>query len=59
MGVTFALVSAVGYSFSLVLARLSYDSGTNALTIVLIRFSLMVVLMLVLARSRLPVAVDT
>ena len=51
-GVALTVLSAVGYSLSLVLARLSYDHGTNALSIMLIRFMLMVGLMLVWNRAR-------
>jgi len=43
-GICLATVSAVGFSVSLVLARFSYDFGTNALTVLLIRFLLMVAL---------------
>jgi len=52
VGVLLAVVSAVGYSCSLVLARLSYDHGTNALTIMVVRFVLVLALMLVWTRAR-------
>ncbi len=52
LGVILTIVSAIGYSFSLVLARVSYDHGTNALTIMVIRFVLLLALMLVWNRVR-------
>ena len=47
VGILLTVVSAVSYSFSLVLARVSYDHGANAPTIMVIRFVLLLCVMLV------------
>ncbi len=43
-GIGLAVVAAVGFSISLVLARFSYDFGTNALTVLFVRFVAMAAL---------------
>lgn len=45
LGIGLAIVGASGFACSVVLARMSYDHGTNAMTIMSVRFALLAVLM--------------
>jgi len=52
LGIALAALGAVGFSFSLVFARISYDHGTNALSIMVVRFALLAILMFLWSRIR-------
>lgn len=52
LGSALAIVAALGFSISLVLARYSYDFGANALTVLWVRFLLMGVLTYLWCRLR-------
>lgn len=45
LGIGLAIIGASGFACSVVLARMSYDHGTNAMTIMSVRFALLAVLM--------------
>jgi drug/metabolite transporter (DMT)-like permease len=51
-GSVLAVVAALGFALSLVLARFSYDYGTNGMTVLLVRFALMSVLTYLWCRMR-------
>lgn len=51
-GVLFTLVAAVGFALSLVMARVSYEYGSNAQSVMLVRFVLISLLLLAWARHK-------
>jgi len=52
LGLACALAAALGFACSLVLAKISYDHGSNSQTVMLVRFVLVVLLMLAWNRWR-------
>ena len=52
VGAALAVLAAVGFSVSLVSARVSYDSGSNALTVLSVRFALMAAISYAWCRMR-------
>ncbi len=52
LGLACALAAALGFACSLVLARISYDHGSNSQTVMLVRFALVALLMLAWNRWR-------
>lgn len=51
-GVLFTLAAAIGFALSLVMARLSYEYGTNPQSVMLVRFVAMLVVLVLWARYK-------